>query len=81
MSRAAGSFDVAAARIARTGQSPANAPSPSTSSAAAGNTDGDTVSLSSSMVSLLDARNNFEANTKTAAVSDEMTQTTLDMIG
>jgi flagellar hook protein FlgE len=77
MNRASGSFDAAAARIARAGQSPASAPTASASTAAVG----DTVNLSSSIVSLLEARDNFEANTKTVAVSDRMTQATLNMVG
>jgi len=76
MNQAISRFDASASRIARTGLSPAGAP-PSTA-AAPGE---DTVDLSSNMVSLLDAQNNFEANTKTVAVSDQMTQSTLDMIG
>ena len=77
MNRAADSFDAAAARIARMGQSPGTAPGASTAAAA----NGDTADLSSSMVSLLEARNNFEANTRTVAVSDRITQAMLNMIG
>lgn len=73
MNRAAGDFDAAAARIARMGQAPGASPS------AIAN--GDTVDLSSSMVSLLEARDNFEANTRTVAISDRMTQAMLNMIG
>jgi flagellar hook protein FlgE len=78
MSRASDSFDAAAARLARTGQSANNAPGASTSATTDGS---DTVDLSSSVVSLLEARDNFEANTKTVAVSDQMTQATLNMVG
>jgi flagellar hook protein FlgE len=77
MNRAAGSFDVAAAQIARMGQSPGNAPGASTSAAP----QGDTVDLASSMISVLNARNNFEANTKAVVISEKMTQATLNMIG
>jgi len=77
MNRASGSFDSTAARIARTGQSPTSAPGASTSAGAAT----DNLSLSSSMVLLLEARNSFEANANTVAVGDRMTQATLNMIG
>lgn len=77
MSRAASSFDAAAARIARTGQSANNAPG----AASTATPDGDTVNLSSSVVSLLEARNNFAANTKTFAVTDQMTKAALNMVG
>jgi flagellar basal body rod protein FlgC len=33
------------------------------------------------MVSLLEARNNFEANTRTVAIGERMMQATLNMIG
>jgi flagellar hook protein FlgE len=75
MNRATDSFDAAAAQIARMGQSPATAPGASTTA------NGDTVDLSSSIVSLLEARNNFEANTKTVTVSEQMAQAMLNMIG
>jgi flagellar hook protein FlgE len=81
MNRAADSFDAAAGRIARMGQSPGSAPGASTSATTNGGAVGDTVDLSSSVVSLLEARNNFEANTKTVAISDQMTQAMLNMIG
>jgi flagellar hook protein FlgE len=81
MNRAADSFDAAAARIARTGQSAGNAPGAPTAAITASGAVGDTVNLSSSMVSLLEARDNFEANTRTVAVSDRMTQAALNMIG
>jgi flagellar hook protein FlgE len=76
MNRAADSFDAAAGQIARMGQSNPTAPGASTAAA-----NGDSVDLSSSMVSLLEARNNFEANTKTVAIGERMMQATLNMIG
>ena len=77
MNRAAGNFDVAAAHIARMGQSSGNAPG----AAASAIPDGDTVDLASSMISLLNARNNFEANTKTVVIGEKIAQATLNMIG
>ena len=41
----------------------------------------DSVDLSSSIVSLLKARNSFDANTKTVHVADEMQKSLLDAIG
>ena len=41
----------------------------------------DSVDLSSSLVSLLQARNSFDANTKTVHVADEMQKSLLDAIG
>jgi flagellar hook protein FlgE len=81
MNRAADNFDAAAARIARTGQSAKNAPGASTAATTDRAAVGDTMDLSSSMVSLLEARDNFEANTRTVAVTDRMTQAALNMIG
>ena len=42
---------------------------------------GDTVDLSTEMVSLLTARNNFDANTKALTVEDQIAQSTIDLIG
>jgi flagellar hook-associated protein FlgK len=42
---------------------------------------GDRVDLSAELVALLDAKNNFEANTKALKVGDEMTQTLLKAVG
>ena len=41
----------------------------------------DTVDLSSAVVSLLQARTNFEANTKMLKVADEMDQNLIHLIG
>ena len=42
---------------------------------------GDIVDLSTSMVSLLQSRNSFEANTKVFKVADEMQKSLLNVIG
>jgi flagellar basal body rod protein FlgG len=44
-------------------------------------TPGDTVDLSSEVVSLLQSRNSFESNTKVLQTEDEMTKSLLNMIG
>jgi flagellar basal body rod protein FlgG len=41
----------------------------------------DVVDLSQEMVTLLQARNSFEANVKTLEVMDEMVHTTLNLVG
>jgi flagellar hook protein FlgE len=41
----------------------------------------DVVDLSASMVSLLQSRNNFDANTKVFKVADEMQKSLLNVIG
>ena len=42
---------------------------------------GDTIDLSAEAVAVLQARNNFEANTKMIKVADQMDQTLLNVIG
>ena len=42
---------------------------------------GDVVDLSSSMVSMLESRNSFEANTKVFKVADEMQKSLLNVVG
>jgi flagellar basal body rod protein FlgC len=42
---------------------------------------GDTVDLSTEMVNLMQARNNFDANVKVAKTADEMDRSTLSMLG
>ncbi len=42
---------------------------------------GDSVDLSAEMVALIEAKNNFGANVKSAQTMDEMTQTLIDMVG
>ena len=44
-------------------------------------TPGDSVDLSSEMVSLIQARNDFASNTKVVQTEDEMTKSLLNMIG
>jgi flagellar basal body rod protein FlgG len=44
-------------------------------------TPGDTVDLSSEVVSLLQSRNSFESNTKVLQTEDEMTKSLLNIIG
>jgi len=44
-------------------------------------TGGDVLDLSAPMVSLLESRNNFEANTKVFKVADEMQKSLLNVIG
>jgi flagellar basal body rod protein FlgC len=41
----------------------------------------DTVDLSAAMVSLLESRNNFEANTKVFKIADDMSKTLLNAVG
>ena len=41
----------------------------------------DTVDLSAAMVSLLESRNNFEANTKVFKIADDMSKTLLNVVG
>ena len=77
MNRAAGDLDDTARRVARAGHSAPDA----TATPSSADSDGDSVNLSSDMVSLLNSRNNFEANTKTAEVSDQITQSTIHMLG
>jgi flagellar hook protein FlgE len=44
-------------------------------------TPGDSVDLSSEMVSLIQSRNDFASNTKVVQTEDQMTKSLLDMIG
>jgi flagellar hook protein FlgE len=41
----------------------------------------DTVDLSAEMVALIEARNNFETNTKVIQTEDEMTRSLLNLLG
>ena len=41
----------------------------------------DSVDLSTSMVALLESRNNFAANTKVLKIADEMQKSLLDVLG
>ena len=72
MERAVDNLNTTATHVSQSGSTPAS----STNSNAIG---GDTVSLSSDMVSLMNSRNSFDANTKTAEVTDQMTHYALDM--
>lgn len=73
MSRASADFDRAASSVAR-----ASLPAQSTQKETLPQ---DTIELSTSMVDLLQAKNNYSANTKTVHVMDEMNRTLLDMVG
>lgn len=78
MDRALDSLNSTANRIAQAssappGSKPAGSTAPNTPS-------GDTVSLSSDMVSLMNASNSFGANAKAAEVSDRTTHYALDML-
>ena len=42
---------------------------------------GDTLDLSSSMVNLLQSKNDFEANANVVHLEDQMTKSVLDMLG
>jgi|HubBroStandDraft_1064217.scaffolds.fasta_scaffold106082_2 flagellar hook protein FlgE len=64
-------FDTAANQIARFTQTQ-TAPTPTPA--------GDTVNLSTAAVNLLQAQNNFEANTKLIKVADQLDQTLLNSI-
>jgi len=68
LSRAEASFDRAAQNVSK-------------SFTAAPQNPQDQVSLSDSMVSLLNAKNDYEANLKSLKVSDEMTTKLLDILG
>jgi flagellar hook protein FlgE len=68
LARAQASFDRAADNIAKS--TLVNSQSP-----------GDQVSLSESMVALINARNDYEANLKSLKTSDEMTKKLLDVLG
>ena len=70
MSAASADFDRAASNIALASVSTLNAETPR-----------DTVELSTSVVNLLQARNDYEANAKTFRVVDELNRSVLDMIG
>lgn len=67
MNQAEQSLNKAAGRIA---QSPFATASPD-----------DTVDLSAEMIALLEARDNFSANTKVIQTADEMSKTLLEMLG
>jgi hypothetical protein len=69
MTQASADFDRAASNIARSSGPTQKADSPE-----------DTVDLSTSAVDLLQAKSDFEANTRTFRISDEMNRTVLDMI-
>jgi flagellar hook protein FlgE len=69
LSRAEGLLNTTATQIARD-------PFPSSTAQP-----GDTVSLSDQMVALLQARTDFEANTKALQTADEMTQNLLNIFG
>lgn len=73
MAAAEASVNRTAANIANFGGNPGG-----TSPSAAG---GDSVDLSSDMIALIEARNNFAANVKSAQTEDQMTQTLLKAIG
>jgi flagellar hook protein FlgE len=65
MNRAESQLNQTAARLAGISGSPA----------------GDTVDLSAEMISLIEARNNFAANTKTVQPEDEVTRSLLNVLG
>ncbi len=69
MSRASADFDRAASNIARSSLPAKQTDQPQ-----------DSVELSTEVVNLLQAKNDFTANTKSFHVMDEMNRTVLDMI-
>lgn len=73
LSAAEGNLNRTAANIANFGASP-----PNSVQTASG---GDTVDLSTDMVALIEARNNFAANVKTVQTEDQMTQSLLKIVG
>jgi hypothetical protein len=77
MNSAIASLNSTANRIAQAGSTP---PGSQPAGSSATNSSGDTVSLSSDMVSLLNAKDSFEANAKTAEVSDQTSRYALDML-
>ncbi len=70
MSRASADFDRAASNIARASVPAQKSDLPQ-----------DTVDLSTAAVNLLQARNDYEANTRTFRVLGEMNRNVLDMVG
>ncbi len=70
MSQASSNFDRAASGIARAPAPPSTTEYPI-----------DAIDLSQEVVTLLQARNDFAANSKTARVADGMNRSVLDMIG
>jgi flagellar hook protein FlgE len=66
ISRAEGQLNKAAGDIARASVAPSAV---------------DSVDLSTSMVALLESRNNFAANTKVLKIADEMQKSLLDVLG
>jgi hypothetical protein len=73
MSRAETQLNQAAGEIARSTAVHATPVVPSVN--------GDIVDLSAPMVSLLQSRNSFDANTKVIKVADEMQKSLLDVVG
>jgi flagellar hook protein FlgE len=68
MQQAADRFQVAAERISRMPSLAASPPE-------------DVLDLSSEMVALMESRNQFAANVKTARVADDMSRAALDLLG
>jgi flagellar basal body rod protein FlgC len=66
-------FEQAAAGVIRAAAPPSSSDAP-----AAGI---DTVELSTAMVSMLEARTSFEANVRVFQTADEMSRSTLDVLG
>ncbi|HTA68261.1 MAG TPA: flagellar basal body rod C-terminal domain-containing protein [Bryobacteraceae bacterium] len=73
MSRAETQLNQAAGDIARAATTDPAIPVP--------RVNGDIVDLSASMVSLLQSRNSFDANTKVLKVADEMQKSLLNVVG
>jgi len=69
MNAAEASLNRTAASIANFGSNPQNA------------SGGDTVDLSTDMVNLIQARNDFAANVKAAQTEDQLTQSLLSIVG
>ena len=71
LANAESQFNTAGSNIAQWPQTEASGKTPAT----------DTVDLSTQAVAMLQAQNNFEANTKMIKVADQMDQTLLNAIG
>jgi flagellar hook protein FlgE len=81
MNAAETSLNRTAADIANYGGSLLKSPQNSGQNSPQSTSGGDTVDLSTEMVSMIEARNNFAANVKTVQTEDQMTQSLLKIFG
>jgi flagellar hook protein FlgE len=81
MNAAETSLNRTATNIANYGASPLNSEQNSAQNSPQSTSGGDTVDLSTDVVSMIEARNNFAANVKTVQTEDQMTQSLLNIFG